>query len=243
VVAERCAVCLDDGVIPTIRLTGELQWEASAAIAEAFHKVIARRCEQLHLDAAGITEVDEGGRDALLSQVRAAEAQGVTVKLTHASRRFQEAFRQREPNDGEDAPASAGDWECDLVLPCAPRSVSLMRGCVAKLAVRLPFSTTEVEDIVLAVGEAAANAVRHGTRTGSSGPVHLRCRVDGGGLAVEITDPGDGFDPERLRRPNPRAQRAGGMGIYLMRRIMDEVTYTFDSRGTTVRLVKHGPSP
>ncbi len=232
---------VDNGLIPTIRLSGNVQLEASPEIEGAFREVLARRCESVHLDAAGVTGIDDRGLQALVENVRAAEARGVAVKLTHASRRLRTALRQLGPGARPGPVAPVQSWDVDLTLPCSPKSVSVIRGYVAELAGRLPFGATEVEDVVLAVGEAAANAVRHSIGAGRTARIEMRCRVDHTGLLVEITDPGDGFDPEHLRRPDPREQRAGGLGIYLMRRIMDEVTYTFDARGTTVRLLKRCP--
>lgn len=130
-----------------------------------------------------------------------------------------------------------------MELPCIPESVSLVRAGVARVVGDAPFTPTEIDDIILAVGEAAANAVRHGLRYGEESAIRVCCCADSFGVCIEITDRGDGFDPERLRAPSLGSYAEGGMGIYLMRRVMDEVSYTFDSRGTTVRLVKKAHVP
>ena len=41
-----------------------------------------------------------------------------------------------------------------------------------------------------------------------------------------------------MKNPSPQRLSEGGMGIYMMRQIMDEVSFCFDG-GTTVRLVKY----
>lgn len=242
-VAERCAVYLENGSPPRIRLSGSLQSEASAEIEEAFRQVTTRCHPTVEIDAAGVTEADDRGVQALVTGIRDAEARGVTVTLRHASRQLRNALRRLQSELPPALPETAGEYDTRLSLPCIPQSVGTIRAHVMDLASRLPFSAAEVEDIALAVGEAAGNAVRHGQRAGRDGELLVHCHADPLGLAVEITDPGDGFDPEALRRPDPNRQRAGGLGIYLMRRIMDEVTYTFDARGTTVRLVKHRGAP
>lgn len=185
---------------------------------------------------------------ALAESVRSVEASGTAVKLVRASRELRAALQSVGLNGSHHGaygmPYRSGlGWESRLDLPCEPRSVSVVRAQAAAMAARLPFSATELDDVVLAVGEAAANAVRHSMRAEVPGGIQVRCRVDRSGFSMEITDPGDGFDPERIRRPRSGGRQEGGLGIYLMRRIMDAVSYTFDARGTTVRLVKRLPTP
>jgi serine/threonine-protein kinase RsbW len=131
--------------------------------------------------------------------------------------------------------------EAALELPALPQSVAAIRSLAAEMARALPFSATDCDDIVMATGEAAANAVRHGRTLGPETTIAVRCICDPGFFVLEITDRGDGFDPEGLCAPDARRCREGGLGIFLMRRVMDEVSYTFDARGTTVRLVKRLP--
>ena len=55
---------------------------------------------------------------------------------------------------------------------------------------------------------------------------------------------GEGFDPDRIKEPNMaehvRAGRKSGLGIFLMRQIMDEVTYRFrEGVPNRLRLVKY----
>ncbi len=55
---------------------------------------------------------------------------------------------------------------------------------------------------------------------------------------MEISDNGSGFDPQLVVPPKPEELRESGMGIMLMRKLMDSVEFQF-GHGTTVRLVKH----
>jgi serine/threonine-protein kinase RsbW len=62
-----------------------------------------------------------------------------------------------------------------------------------------------------------------------------------GSLSVEVSDQGQGFDPERVGDPlaEENLLKTDGRGIFFMRSFMDEVSYTFPKGGgTTVRMRK-----
>ena len=117
----------------------------------------------------------------------------------------------------------------------APNSVREARKAVVDYARMCGFATGELNDIEVAVGEALANAVEHGTR--NLGFITVTCSFDGSGLVIEIRDDGSGFDHVTGARRDPRSIR--GFGISLMRALMDDVRYV--ARGNVVQLVKTGP--
>jgi anti-sigma regulatory factor (Ser/Thr protein kinase) len=95
------------------------------------------------------------------------------------------------------------------------------------------FSESDVNDVVVAVGEAMANAVEH---AGAS-TVSVRCRFDGGVLVVDVSDDGLGFpewsDVVAAADRSPREttmRRHRGFGIRLMRELMDDVAFADDGR-------------
>lgn len=115
-----------------------------------------------------------------------------------------------------------------------PRNASLARRSIASFAYVCGFSEEEVADIRLAAGEALGNAVEHGRSPRSSG-FSVRCTYDGEQLIVEVRDNGSGFSPF-ADDVLPPLDRERGMGIYLMRRLMDDVSYSHN--GTLVRLAR-----
>lgn len=115
-----------------------------------------------------------------------------------------------------------------------PRNASLARRTIASFASVCGFSEEEVSDIRLAAGEALGNAVEHGKSARSSG-FSIRCTYDGEQLIVEVRDNGSGFSPF-ADDVAPPLDRGRGLGIYLMRRLMDDVSYSHN--GTLVRLAR-----
>jgi serine/threonine-protein kinase RsbW len=119
------------------------------------------------------------------------------------------------------------------------RNVALARKGIASFASVCGFSDEAVADIRLAAGEALSNAVEHG-RTTRARRFAVYCAFDGSKLTVEIRDSGHGFPaPPECSSVEPD-DRGRGFGIFLMRRLMDDVT--FARNGTIVRLVRrHQP--
>jgi anti-sigma regulatory factor (Ser/Thr protein kinase) len=121
--------------------------------------------------------------------------------------------------------------------PSAFRSVADARHAVADFALDCGFDLADICDIALAVGEACNNAAEHGHS--DSGQIHLQCTFDGVDLAVVVADSGCGFDVRRVGHgPGSNGKGDRGLGIFLMRTLMDGVEYDCTGSGTVVRLVK-----
>ena len=97
-------------------------------------------------------------------------------------------------------------------------------------------------DIRLALSEAITNAVLHGCRNDPSKRVRICVECDAErGILIVVEDPGEGFDPSQLASPIEGEQifRAGGRGVFLINRFMDEVH--FEKGGTLIKMRKKGP--
>ncbi len=89
-------------------------------------------------------------------------------------------------------------------------------------------------DMVQAVDESAANIIMHGYR-GGPGTIDIEIRHEDDLLTVCLRDRAPLFDPTRVPAPDltlPLDLRPlGGMGVYLTRKLMDEVAYRVTSEG------------
>jgi serine/threonine-protein kinase RsbW len=81
------------------------------------------------------------------------------------------------------------------------------------------------EQVLSAVGEAVNNITLHGYRDRPSDIIRARMRIDGGVLRLAIEDYGASFDPLSVRLPDLDALPESGLGIYIIRCLMDEVSY------------------
>jgi serine/threonine-protein kinase RsbW len=114
-------------------------------------------------------------------------------------------------------------------------NVALARRSVAGFATACGFSQSDIADIRLAAGEALSNAVEHGSGMPSAG-FTVDCSFDGVELRIEIQDNGTGFCAPEIRTTIEPDQRGRGFGIFLMRRLMDDVV--FSGNGSIVRLIR-----
>jgi serine/threonine-protein kinase RsbW len=98
-------------------------------------------------------------------------------------------------------------------------------------------------DLQLAVDEACTNVIDYAYQGRGGQPVTVECAEQDGKCVVVIRDCGRPFDPSRVRQPDltsPLSKRqVGGLGIYLMRRLMDDVRFRFDDQnGNELTLIK-----
>jgi serine/threonine-protein kinase RsbW len=88
----------------------------------------------------------------------------------------------------------------------------------------------------VAVRESVVNAIQHGNCGDERKRVGLVFTLNPRTLEVKVRDEGGGFDPESVPNPTDAENllKACGRGIFFMRSFMDEVSYSFPSRGGTV---------
>ena len=135
----------------------------------------------------------------------------------------------------------------ELEIPARPEFVALARLVVSAMAsTDATLSDDQVDDLKIAVSEACTNAIEaHGAVQTDIG-VRVRCWSDDRGLRVSIEDRGPGFDPSTLPdHPPPtdpnRLKFERGLGIPLIRALVDEVEISSSREGTEVRLAMwHG---
>jgi PAS domain S-box-containing protein len=86
------------------------------------------------------------------------------------------------------------------------------------------------QDVLVAAGEACANAVEHAYLGGAGATAHLAARLTGGHLVVTVTDRG------RWKQPPPDNHVLRGRGVPMMEALADTVAFRHDAAGTTVTL-------
>lgn len=122
-----------------------------------------------------------------------------------------------------------------------PNYIERIRKIIGCMADHVGMTGKECYDTKLAVTEACANAIRHGSPDQQKDRITIRLSSTREAVVAEISDPGEGFDPAALtlaHEPHP-----GGHGIPLMKALMDELDFQKNPTGTTVRLVKRVKTP
>lgn len=131
------------------------------------------------------------------------------------------------------------DVVVELRIPCRAEWVALARLAVAAFASRLHFPIDDIEDVKLAVAEACTNAIQHAQ---GSTMIDLRCETTPEGLRVNVRDFGRGTALEKIASRDLNDARVGGLGVFLIRSLMDDVSYDVHSEnGTNLTMSKKRP--
>lgn len=129
-----------------------------------------------------------------------------------------------------------------LQIPCDTRYVAMVRKSIRCIAESLGFTTSESQDIELAVAEAVSNAIVHGRPTCDCPGVVVRCRTSPSIITIEVEDEGN---TEVIPNPAglPPDSQEHGRGTIIIRQIMDEVKARRTSKGLILRMTKMHRNP
>ena len=249
---------------------GEVDWLEEGGIVLGVDKNATFKTGRLELDPGdmlvmytdGVTEASRGGRPYGQGKFRdLVQLYGVGTpgELAQALRRSVEAWVATDPDKpvpegtiGElrddiailacqvAMDRTLGEPARELVLPNEPSRVAEVRAFVSSFLSDLRAPVDVSTEILLAVGEAAANANRHGRRPDARSEVRVYCALEGPSVTITIADDGGGFDPSGVDAATlPDKFASGGRGLFLMRELMDEVEFESTEAGTTVTMYRN----
>jgi serine/threonine-protein kinase RsbW len=122
-----------------------------------------------------------------------------------------------------------------LTIPARPEYITLCRLALTGLAALRPFSEELLADLKLALTEACSNSVRHAYGAAGDGVVEIVYDIQPDRLVIEVSDEGEGFDPEQAGGSGDDLSE-GGLGIAIIRAIADEVEIGKHPEGKGSRL-------
>lgn len=126
-----------------------------------------------------------------------------------------------------------------LTLPSDVRLLPVLRAFVEAVCQTTNIPPEVTDAIVLCTHEAATNAIRHAHGHDVQTNVQLQCIRHPEEIEIQILDEGAPFDLTALPALDPAELRLGGRGVFLMRKLMDEVSCVpRGARGNALRLVK-----
>jgi len=134
----------------------------------------------------------------------------------------------------------------ELEVPARPEYVAIVRLVVSSLATaRRALVDERIDDLKLAVSEACTNAIEAHREAKVTAPVTVKVVEGTERLEVHVNDRGLGFDPDHLAIHPPvtdpdRLNFERGLGIPLIRTLVDEVAFVPGDQGTSVRLILFG---
>lgn len=131
-----------------------------------------------------------------------------------------------------------------LRLPSQKDNLELIRNFVAGVAKKVGFDAEDVNKVELAIDEACTNVIEHAYENDDSQDIDIAIQINYDKFSIVVTDKGRSFSPKDISMPDMGRYlaelRVGGLGIYLMKTLMDEVEYHSEPGvGNEVRMVKH----
>lgn len=127
-----------------------------------------------------------------------------------------------------------------IQLRSKPRLLSSVRGMVLSLTQRVGFDENACGHIALAIDEALANIIRHGYEHREEEPIHMSIWVLQGeakGIRIMIEDEAEQIDPELIQGRDLEDVRPGGLGVHIMREIMDDCRFEKRQQSQGMRVI------
>ncbi len=117
-----------------------------------------------------------------------------------------------------------------------------VRSRVADEARAAGFSEKSIYAVQLAADEAASNIIEHALAGLPNATFELDCEFSKGSLVITFIDHGRSFDFSKVKKPDVKAdlseRQIGGLGVYLMHKLMDDVKYKSTGSENTLTLKK-----
>jgi serine/threonine-protein kinase RsbW len=121
--------------------------------------------------------------------------------------------------------------------------LSAVREFISRAARDFGFDEESISKIALAVDEACTNIIKHAYHFATDQVIDIKVIEKNGTFEVIIRDEGIPFDPNEVRLPDMneylKSYKRGGLGMHLMKSLMDIVEYKTFRGGNEVRLVKY----
>lgn len=131
-----------------------------------------------------------------------------------------------------------------LKIPTQSTNLKIIRDFITDIANKAGFDNSASGDIALAVDEACTNVIKHAYKGGDDKEITVKVRYDSDKIIISISDSGKGFnsepDDEAAVQNRLKKLQKGGLGIYLMKKSMDEVVFDKDDDAmNSVKMIKY----
>ena len=130
-----------------------------------------------------------------------------------------------------------------LSVDSSTKHLSEVRDFVAAHAQKFGLTEKEISEIRLAVDEAYTNIIKHAYKNSPSNPVKIEVGTDSKKIWISILDEGESFKPQEYQAPDIlkriKNKQRGGMGVFLIQKVMDQVQYSRKGNINEIRMVKN----
>ena len=129
-----------------------------------------------------------------------------------------------------------------ITIPAQMSYLTQIRDFVEQVGRKHKYTDKLTNSFKLVIDEACTNIIRHGYRDVKGGEIILKAIIRRQSLTIVVIDQGKSYDPRQANTPDLEKYinigKRGGLGIMMMRKLMDDVQYNITSRGNELRLTK-----
>jgi len=127
-------------------------------------------------------------------------------------------------------------------VPCQKKRLVEIRYFINDVLKKHLDSEIDINSLVLAVDEVCANLMIHSHQCNPKKCIELLVNIEDDEIIFEIRDTGNGFNYKEYKEPSIEEiiieKKKGGLGLMLVRRIMDHIEYIENKNSNIYRLKK-----
>jgi serine/threonine-protein kinase RsbW len=129
-----------------------------------------------------------------------------------------------------------------IKVGCSTKNLKEIRAFVCQTLQKLSVPEIEINMMVLAIDEVCANFIIHSNHCDENQHIELKIQDDIHGVSFEIMDEGEPFDESSYKEPDinqlVKEKKKGGIGLMLVKRIMDKIEFQKEKDHTICKLFK-----
>lgn len=236
-----------DGGQPSLVVSGNVDHSNVYRLVTVLDYLVDEHERCVSLDLADVHSIDSAALGCLTQSASQLSEKQRRLHVSDASCAVQECLDRHLLGDLVCLRESCAGQRCEIAsqmcrvdlftLPSEACYCREARLRVKEVAEAAGLGGNWLRDVLMAVGEAVTNAVRHGHSGRQDSSFTVGCYASSERICVSVSDSGPGFVPCELPSFEDALYAEHGRGIHCMSALMDEVSYSFNG-GTTLRLVK-----
>ena len=236
-----------DGIQPSLVVSGQVDETNVYRLVKVLDHLVEEHERCISLDLTDVASIDMTALGCLAESANAFNEKQRRLHLKDVSGAVQQSIDRHLLRDlfccevecaGRACEVAASACQMDLfTLPSELACCHEARNRVMQVAESVGLDGDWLRDVMLAVGEAITNAVRHGHSGEPDSTFTVSCIANPERVSISVSDNGAGFSMGDIPTFEEALLMEHGRGVYCMNALMDEVSFSFEC-GTSVRLVK-----
>lgn len=115
--------------------------------------------------------------------------------------------------------------------------MGVIRLTTSAISNKIGLNIDDIDDIKVSIGEACTNIIKHGI-VGKKGDIDINYSLYPDRLTISVKDKGNGFDIKDIKEPNIEELNESGLGIFIIKSLMDQVDIISTEDGTEIKMTK-----